>query len=473
MVLWSTFGSILAVVTLDGAEVRWYSATPVLTLDDLRTAVADGAIDSVAIVTPDLQGKLMGKRVPAGRFLAQLPAGNELSCSIFVYDNDQNVNEGFPEIGEQNGWADMAARPDLASLRRMAHLDRCAVVLADLSWSAERPVEISPRAVLRAQLKRAEAAGLMPWAAVEWEFYLYADSFDAALAKGHRGLEPLHRTHQDYGIYRADRDEPVLGAIWRTLEAGGIAVESVKAEMGRGQYEITVEPAGALEAADRAALAKLFTREIASQHGLSATFLARLDHAEMGSSGHVHLSLADAAGANLFDPDGAGLSDLGRHAIGGIMQRAPELMLLACPYVNSYKRLDPANFITATLDYASESRTAPFRVVGHGPSCNVEYRIPGADINPYLVLAALVAAALDGVEARTEPFAAGSADAAGVGDLPGTLRDAVDRWESSEWARRTFGDLVVDTLAVVGRHELAVFAREVSDLELRRGFEWA
>ena len=444
-----------------------------LTLEELRAAVAGGAIDSVAVVTPDLQGKLMGKRVPAARFLAQLPAGVDLSCSIFVYDNEQNVNEGFPEIGEQNGWADMAARPDLGSLWPMPHLDRCAVVLADLSWSPERVVEISPRAVLRAQVERARAAGLVPVAAIEWEFYLYADSYGAALAKGYRGLEPLHRTHQDYAIYRADRDEPVLGALWRALEGAGIPVESVKSEMGRGQYEITVEPAGALEAADRAALAKLFTREIAAQHGLSATFLARIDPAEMGSSGHVHLSLADETGVNLFDPDGGGLSPLGRHAIGGIMRRAPELMLLACPYVNSYKRLDPANFITAALDCASESRTAPFRTVGHGPSCNVEYRIPGADVNPYLLLAAVVAAALEGVATEAEPFAAGSAEAVAVGDLPSSLRDAVEIWEASAWARATFGDLVVDTLAVVGHHELGVFAREVSDVELRRGFEWA
>lgn len=444
-----------------------------LSLEELRAAVASGAIDSVAIVTPDLQGKLMGKRVPATRFLDALPAGIEISCSIFVYDDEQNVNEGFPEIGAQNGWADTAGVPDLASLRAMPHVDRSAIVFCDLWWSPERRVEVSPRTMLRAQLERAAERKLIPWAAVEWEFYLYADTFEEARALGYRGLTPLHATHQDYAIYRADRDEPVLGALRRAFDGSGIPVESVKAEMGYGQYEITFAPADALEAADRASLAKLYTREIAAQHGLAATFMARLDQADMGSSGHVHLSFADATGTNLFDPDGHALSELGRHAVGGIMRRAPELMLLACPYVNSYKRLDPANFVTASLDIGDEGRTTPFRVVGHGRSRNVEYRIPGADINPYLMLAGITAAALDGIEQRTEPFTAGSPAAATVGDLPDNLRDAVDRWAASEWARETFGDSVVDTLAVAGRHELAVFAREVSDLELRRGFEWA
>jgi len=444
----------------------------VLSLSELQTAVADGSIDAVAIVTPDLQGKLMGKRIPARAFLDDPAHGIEVSCSIFVYDNEQNVNEGFPEIGEQNGWADTACIPDLATLRRAAHQDRAAFVLGDLWWSKDRRVEISPRNVLRAQCERAEAAGVTPSAAVEYEFFLFQETFEGARAKGYRDLEPRHRTLTDYMIYRVDRDEDLLGDLWRTFVASGIPVESVKSEMGYGQAEITFQPSAALTAADRAAIAKLFTRELAAQHGCSATFMARLEQAGMGSSGHIHLSVAGADGENLFDPDGTGLSDLGRHFIGGIMRRAPEFMLLACPYVNSYKRLDPANFVTAALDYGAEGRTTPFRVCGHGRSRNVEYRIPGADGNPYLVLAAMVAAGLEGVESGAEPFAAGSKAADEVGPLPDNLRDAVERWRASEWARATFGDLVVDTLAVAGGHELAVFAREISDLELRRGFEW-
>lgn len=442
-----------------------------LTLPELQAAVTAGTIDSVAIVTPDLQGKLMGKRIPAQSFL-EAPHGIEVSSSIFIYDNEQNVNEGFPEIGEQNGWADTACTPDLGTLRHAAHLDRVALVIGDLWWSPERRVEVSPRNVLRAQCERAAAAGYTPWAAVEYEFFVFNDTFEAALAKGYRNLEPVHRTQTDYSIYRVDRDEELLGRMWRAFVASDIAVESIKSEMGHGQYEITFEPTDALTAADRAAIGKLFTREIAAQTGRSATFLARLAPAGMGSSGHVHLSLAGPGGENLFDPDGKGLSEVGRQFIGGIMRRAPEFMAVACPYVNSYKRLDPANFVTAALDYGPEGRTRPFRVCGHGRSRNVEYRIPGADGNPYLVLAVMVAAGLEGIETGAEPFEAGSAEAEAVGSLPDNLRDAVDRWHQSEWARATFGDLVVDMIAVEKRHELAVFAREISDIELRRGFEW-
>ncbi len=428
-----------------------------------------GSFDSVAICTPDLQGKLMGKRVPAAR------AGDEIeiSCSIFVYDDEQNVLEGFPEIGEQNGWADMAAVPDMSTLRSMPHIEGGGIVLADLWWNPQRPVEISPRNVLRRQMEAAAAAGVIPWATLEYEFYLYADSYETARAKGYRDLEPLHRSHQDYGLYRADRDEGLLGELRRSLVAADIPIESVKSEMGHGQYELTIEPCDALTAADRAALFKLFTKEIAAQHGLSATFMARLGHTDMGSSGHVHISLADDAGLNLFDPDGAGLSPAGRSFVGGVMRRAPEFMLLVCPYVNSFKRLDPENFVTAALDYGLEGRTVPFRMCGHGPTRNLEYRIPGADGNPYLVLAAVVAAGLEGLASGAEPFVAGSATAAEVGNLPDNLRDAIARWSASTWARETFGDLVVDTLAVMAGHELALYAREVSEIELRRGFEWA
>jgi glutamine synthetase len=444
-----------------------------LTVEGLRHAVEAGEIDTVTVCTPDLFGKLMGKQVPAASFVANLPRGVEISCSIYVYDDEQNVNEGFPEIGEQNGWADMAAVPDLDTLRRAAHLDRSAIVLADVWWSPGRAVEISPRAVLRRQVERAHAAGLVPHAAVEYEFHVLAESFESARAKGYRGLEQLHTTLADYSISRQHRDEPLTGAIWRSLAASGIPVDTIKTEMGHGQLEITFEPADGLEAADRAALAKLFIRQIAAQRGLAATFMARLSHLEMGSSGHVHVSVADAEGGNRFDPDGHALSELGQRFVGGLMRRAPEFMVLACPYVNSYKRLDPSNFVTPSLDFAADARTVPFRVCGHGPSRNVEYRIPGADGNPYLILAAMLAAGLDGVEQGAAPFRAGSAEAERVGDLPSTLAASVDRWSGSEWARATFGDLVVDTIAVAARHEVAVHEREVSDVELRRGFELA
>jgi glutamine synthetase len=448
--------------------MRMTGVTPALTTDELRDAVEGGSIDSVFVCTPDLYGRLMGKRVPAARFLAGLPAGIEISSAIFVYDAEQNVLEGFPEIGKQNGWADMAALPDVAALRCLPHVPGAALVLADLHWSETRPVEISPREVLRRQVTRAAGLGLIAVAAIEFEFHLFAGSYEAVRRRGYCELEPLHATHQDYAI----RDEPVIGALWRAFEVAGIAVDSVKSEMGFGQYEITLAPVSALEAADRAALAKLLTKEIAAQHGLAATFMARLHHQGMGSSGHVHVSVADVAGRNLFDSDASALSTLGRAFIGGVMRRAPEAMLLACPLVNSYRRLDPANFVTAALDYG-EGRTVPFRVCGHGQSRNLEYRIPGADVNPYLILAAIIASGLDGIADGSEPFVAGSEQAGAVGDLPSDLAAAIERWTASAWARETFGALVVDTLAVAARHELDLVGCEVTDVELRRGFEWA
>jgi glutamine synthetase len=446
---------------------------PTLSLDELRTAAERGEIDSVTIVTPDLAGKLMGKRVGVDRFLAGLPDSVEVSCSIFVYDNEQAVLEGFPEIGEQNGWADVAARPDLATLRRAAWVDHSATVMADLWWNAQRPVEISPRHVLRGQVDHAAAMGLEPWCSVELEFVLFAETYETARRRGYRRLRRPHDTASDYSAHRADRDEHLLGDLRRILTRSGLGIDSVKTELGPAQYEITLAATSALEAADAAALLKHATRVFAAGRDRSVSFMARLDHREAGNSGHVHISVRDPASAtNLFDSE-HGLSPLGRHFIGGVMHHAPDYMLLCCPYQNSYKRLDPENFVTAVLDYADAVRTTPLRVVGHGSNRNVEYRIPGADANPYLVLAAVIASGLDGIEHEREPFRPGSDAAAAVGDLPDTLPAAIERFTDSDWARRTFGDLVVDTLATRARHELAAHQREVSDVELRRGFEWA
>jgi glutamine synthetase len=441
-------------------------------LDGLRVAAREGTIDAVSIAVPDIGGRLVGKTVPAAVLLDALPGGIEISCSVFVYDAEQNVHEGFPGIGLQNGWADLAAIPDLATLRRLALPDRTALAIADLAWHGGGPVAIAPRTVLRRQADRAAAAGFHAIAAVEFEFHLYRQSYDEARTQGYDGLRPLHESLQDYSLLRAHQDD-VLGAIWRALETSGIPVESVKAEMGAGQYEITFAPAAVVEAADRAALAKLLTKQVAAAHGLSATFMARLHHTTMGSSGHVHVSIADADGTNLFDPDGLALSPLGLAFAGGVMRRAPEFMLLACPHVNSYRRLDPENFVTAAIDLGTETRTVPFRVCGHGRSRNLEYRIPGADVNPYLILAGVVAAGLDGIEADARPFAAGSPEALAVGDLPTRLAVAAERWATSPWARATFGDAVVDTLANTAAHEVAEVERAVTPSELRRGFEWA
>ncbi len=451
-----------------------------LSVEQLEAAVASGEIDTVVVAGVDIQGKLFGKRVPADLFLARSRAGVHTSSINLVFDNDQAILEGFPEIGAANAWADMHTVPDLSTLRRYSHHPRTAICLSDSFWEDGRRVEYLPRNVLRSQLERCAELAVRPLCAVEPELFLFGDTYLEARAKNWHDLSRVGETLVDYSIYQASVDEPFIGLLRRHLVESGVPVECTKAEYGCVQHEINLTYSDAMEMADRATLLKAIAKELAAQEGLSVTFMARFDHRESGSSGHTHLSLWDAAGErNLFagtgaDPDSR-LSGLGRSWLAGQLELAPELMLLSGMSTNSYKRLDPENFAPTTVAWGVDVRTVPFRVVGLGDATRIEYRIPGADANFYLVLAGLVASGLHGIqhelELELEP-AASSVEVPGE-RIPTTLRDALARFEGSAFARETFGDLVVDHLATMARHELAVHDREVSDIERRRYFEWA
>lgn len=457
-------------------RTSWPAST--LSPDQLRAEVEAGQIDTVIVAITDLQGRLMGKRLPADLFLSDLGRGVHISSSVFVYDNDWEISGGFPEIGAQNAWADTHAVPDLGTLRRFDHVAGTAIVLADCYWADGSPVEYQPRRILHTQLERCVARGVIPICAAETEFYIFDNDYRAAADKNWHDLERAHRSRSDYSVLRSDLDEPLLGSIRRHAIASGIPVDTAKQEWGNGQIEIALRHCGVVEAADRVSLFKTLVKEVADLHGCSATFMARFDHRESGSSGHVHQSLWDLeCERNLLpaEDDTANLGELGRWWLGGQMTLAPELMPLFCPNVNSYKRLDPDAFGPATVSWGLDVRTVAFRLVGAGKSMNFENRIPGADANFYLAIAAMLAAGLQGIEQQIEPPCDPMHDSLEVpGEkLPTNLPDALDRFEQSSFARETFGDKVVDHIVTAGRHDVAVHLREVNDVEKRRHFQWA
>ncbi|MGB2710672.1 MAG: glutamine synthetase family protein [Conexibacter sp.] len=449
-----------------------------LTLEQLEADTASGAIDTVVVTSADIQGKLFGKRVPADLFVAELKDGIHLASATLIYDNDWAFLEGFPEIGAQNAWADMHTIPDLRTLRRYSHIERTAICLADCQWADHSPVEYLPRRILQRQLDACAELGYVPVCAAETEFFLFDESFDSAREKNWHDLARVHRTLPDYSIFRSNLDEQFMGLLRRHLIASGIPIESVKHEWGQGQNELALVYCEALEAADRITLFKSIVKEVADQQGKSATFMARYDHRESGSSGHVHQSLWSAdLERNLLadDEDPSRLSELGRWWLGGQMALAPDLMPLFCPNVNSYKRLNLDTFGPTTMAWGLDVRTVPYRLVGSGRSMNFENRIPGADANFYLAIAGMVAAGLHGIEHRIEPPSEPVTTSESVPgeQLPITLPDALDRFEASEFARAALGEKVVEHLVVAGRHELDVYRREVSDIERRRYFQWA
>jgi glutamine synthetase len=447
----------------------------------LEREIAEGRIETVVTALPDLYGRLVGKRIHAPYFLSEvLGHGMHVCDYLLACDVEMDPTPGYAFASWETGYGDLHAVPDLATLRRAAWLERTAIVLCDAEREGQGPVEVAPRRVLGRQLERAARLGLHPLVGSELEFFLFREDYAAARAKNWRGLVHGHHYVEDYHVLSGTFVEPVIGAIRRHADASGIPVEFSKGEWGPGQHEINLRYAPALEMADRHVVYKLAAKEIAAAAGWSLTFMAKFQEDLAGSSLHVHMSLADPAGAPLFAGErelaGAPVrsSDTFRWFLGGLLAHARELAWFFAPNPNSYKRYRAGTFAPTGIAWSYDNRTAGFRVVGRGPSLRVECRIPGADANPYLAYAALLAAGLAGIEARREPGPAFRGDvyaAGGLPQVPRSLPEALVELAGSRLAREAFGDAVVEHYLHHARSEQAALEARVSDLERARYFE--
>ncbi len=449
--------------------------------DELDRLIAQGEIDTVILAFPDQQGRLAGKRFTARHFRDHVaPTGMHACDYLLTVDLELEPLPGYRLANWERGYCDFLVRPDWSTLRRLPWLEGTALLLGDPHHEDGRPVEVAPRQVLRRQIERAAALGLRPMLASELEAYLYRESFAAAHARGYRGLTPVATYLEDYSILQGSREEPLLRTIRNALEAAGVPVEGTKGEWGRGQVEFNLAYADSLTAADRHTLCKHAAKEIADRQGGAITFMAKPHADAAGSSCHIHASLWDQDGtANRFahhgEADAGPGSRLFAHFLAGLLALARDMALFYAPNVNSYKRYQSLSWAPTAIAWARDNRTASFRVVGHADSLRVENRIPGADANPYLAYAAVIASGLWGIEHELplpEP-AAGNAYAAGpeVLHLPRSLGEAIDCWERSEAVRAAFGDEVAEHYLLTARHELAAAERAVTDWELNRYFE--
>ena len=448
--------------------------SPWVTVDSLRELAATDEIDTVAVVMTDMQGRLQGKRIDVRHFLDDVVEHGAEACSyLLAVDVDMNTVPGYAMSSWETGYGDFVMQPDLASMRVMPWQPRTAVCHADLTWADGRPVDASPRHILRRQVDRLATRGWTGLAGTELEFLVFADTFEEAWDKGYRGLTPANRYNVDYSILGTARLEPLMSRIRREMTQAGMQVESLKGECNLGQHEMAFRYGELLEKADEHVLFKTGAKEIAAQEGCSLSFMAKFDARE-GNSCHVHLSLRDAAGAAVFAGGGPdGTSGTFGPFLAGLLRGLPEVTLLLAPNVNSYKRFAEGSFAPTALAWGRDNRTAAFRVVGHGHSLRIECRVPGGDVNPYLALAALVACGLDGLDDGLELEAqfAGNAYRSGAPRLPADLAAAADLFERSALARRAFGDEVVEHYLNAARVELAAFQSAVTDWERFRCFE--
>lgn len=448
--------------------------TPPLSVEDLQRLVSSGEIDTVVLAFPDMQGRLQGKRFAARFFLDDVLAHGTEGCNyLLAVDTEMNTVDGYAMSSWERGYGDFAMHPDLTTLRRVPWNDGTALLIADLAWNDGSPVVAAPRQILRRQLERLAEHGLTAQVGTELEFIVFKDTYEQAWDANYRGLTPANQYNIDYSVLGTGRIEPLLRRIRNEMAVAGLTVESAKGECNPGQHEIAFRYDEALVTCDQHAVYKTGAKEIASQEGVSLTFMAKYNERE-GNSCHIHLSLADADGGNVMAGDGeGGMSEVMRYFLAGQLAALRDFSLLYAPNINSYKRFQPGSFAPTAVAWGYDNRTCALRVVGHGRSMRFENRLPGGDVNPHLAVAGLVAAGLHGIEQKLElPEAcAGNAYSAEYAHVPTNLREAAELWENSPIAQAAFGEEVVAHYRNMARVELDAFDAAVTDWELRRSFE--
>jgi glutamine synthetase len=450
------------------------SETGKLTVQALRDLVAGGEVDTVLVAITDMQGRLQGKRCGARYFLEEVLAHGTEGCNyLLAVDVDMNTVDGYEMSSWERGYGDLLMAPDLDTLRLLPWLEGTAMVICDVQWLDGTPMPASPRQILKAQLDRLAERGLKAYVGTELEFIVFNDTFESAWGKSYRHLEPANQYNVDYSLLGTARIEPLLRDIRNSMESAGMYVESAKGECNLGQHEIAFRYDEALATCDNHSIYKTGAKEIAAKHGKSLTFMAKYDERE-GNSCHIHLSFrSDEGDAVLAGDREHGFSELMEQFIAGQLACLPEFTYLLAPNINSYKRFVAGSFAPTAVAWGLDNRTCSLRVVGHGESLRVENRLPGGDVNPYLAVAALIAAGLHGIEneLEPEPIFEGNAYTSDKQHVPTTLREASALFGGSKIAREAFGDEVVDHYTNAARVELDAYDAAVTDWERIRGFE--
>ena len=449
--------------------------TGMLTVDELRDLAAVGEIDTVIVGFADMQGRLVGKRVSARLFLDDV-VGHGVECCdyLLAVDVDMNTVDGYALSSWESGYGDLVLTPDLTTLRQVPWLAGTALVIADVGGHDATPTSVAPRTILQRQIARLADRGWAAFVGTELEFQVFDDGYREAFAQGYDRLIPASDHNIDYSIGASSRMEPLMREIRLGMDGAGMYCEGSKGECNFGQQEIGFRYDEAVVTCDNHTIYKNGAKEIADQHGKSLTFMAKFDERE-GNSCHIHLSLRGADGTPVFaDAEGRNrMSPVFEHAVAGVLASMCELTLLFAPNINSYKRFARGSFAPTAVAWGLDNRTCAVRVIGDGSSMRMELRVPGGDVNPYLAVAAVIAASLDGIDRELtlgDPLV-GSAYDADVEHLPSTLRDAGALFEQSSLARRVFGDDVVDHYATNASIESAAFDAAVTDWERHRGFE--
>ena len=450
-----------------------------LSLPELQEKVADESIETVIVAFTDHYGRLVGKRFDAEFFVESIAKDGTHGCDyLLTTDMDMEPVPGYQFANWELGYGDFHLVPDLETMRVADWLKGTALVLCNVvNDKTHQLIAEAPRSILNAQLAKAKESGFQCFAASELEYYLFENSYREAFQQHYQDLRPTGWYLEDYHILQGTRIEDFTAAARRHLKRSGVPVENSKGEWGLGQHELNVRYAQALEMADRHIVYKQCLKELADAMDISVTFMAKFDTDRAGSSCHVHISLWQDgknafAGDKQFGPVAG--TDIFRWFLGGWIAHVPDVMPFYAPTVNSYKRYVDGSWAPTRLAWSYDNRTAGFRVVGKGPSLRIECRIPGADCNPYLAFAASLASGLDGIANQIEPpecFVGDIYAAKHLPRVPYTLKEAIGHFENSEFAKKAFGEQVVEHYTHYFKTEQEAYDQSVTDWERKRYFE--
>lgn len=443
-----------------------------------RQFIEHHGIESIKLAVTDCDGVMRGKYVNRDKFFSALEKGFGFCDVIFGWDSADELYDQDSYTGWQTAFPDAWANIDPASCRALPlENERSVLFLADFADS--EAAAVCPRAALKRVLARLDAAGYSASAAAEFEFFLFAETPDSVRDKHFQDLQPMTPDNFGYSVLRNSTHADFYHQLLGTCREMGMPLEGLHTETGPGVLEAAIQHSDALLAADNATLFKTFTKVLAQQQGLMATFMAKWSPKYPGQSGHLHVSLKDTSGAPVFHAAEAdnGISDTMRWFIGGQQQLMPEVLAMIALSCNSYTRLVPGAWAPTAASWGVDNRTCALRAIPGLPQAQrVEYRAAAADINPYLALAAAIGSGLWGIENRIEPTApfAGNAYEGRFPkklQLPTTLADAAGRLRQSKAARDLFGDAFVDHFAYTREWEDEQQRKAVTDWQLRRYFE--
>jgi glutamine synthetase len=442
----------------------------------VRQLLTERGIEHVKIGVFDGDGILRGKYVNRDKFLSALDKGLGFCDVVLGWDSNDQLFDNVKFTGWHTAFPDAPVRVLPATCRDIPFEPKTVLFLCEFAGRAE---SVCPRATLRRVLARAAGMGYSVSAAAEFEFFLFTETPESVRDKGYRDLQPMTPGFFGYSVLRNSVHSALYQELLDLAQAMRFPIEGLHTETGPGVLEAALAHCEALEAADRAALFKTFTKVLAQRHGLMATFMAKWSNKYPGQSGHLHLSMQKEGGGSVFhDPTKPNeMSDAMRWFVGGQQALMPELLAMVASTVNSYSRLVPGFWAPTSATWGVENRTTALRVIRGGPSSQrVEYRIAAADINPYLALAAAIGSGLWGIEHRIEPdepIATNAYDREHPPQrrLPGTLQEAAERLAASKPARALFGDEFVEHHAATRQWEEREFRKAITDWELSRYFE--